>query len=228
MNSKSISENQDDVRIEDCLILIVGPRKLQNELMVSFIGQETGAECLAYEQIDLIQDSHQKTRNRTVVILMDCLEKGLEDSLIDLESVSNTFLSHHHVMFFNVTPDQGIEEHAVRKGVRGVFYSQDPLEHFPKGVRAILNGELWISREVMSRFIIDGKGKELPGKKKPSILTPREIEIISMVAAGAMNEEIAEELYISPNTVKTHIYNIFKKINVPNRLQAALWAAKNL
>jgi len=49
-----------------------------------------------------------------------------------------------------------------------------------------------------------------------------------MVAVGAKNEEIADELFISPNTVRTHIYNIFKKINVPNRLQAALWAAKNL
>ncbi|MCK4790270.1 MAG: helix-turn-helix transcriptional regulator [Desulfobacteraceae bacterium] len=57
---------------------------------------------------------------------------------------------------------------------------------------------------------------------------PKEIEILSMVAFGAKNEQIADKLFISPNTVKTHVYNIFKKINVPNRLQAALWAAKNL
>ena len=49
-----------------------------------------------------------------------------------------------------------------------------------------------------------------------------------MVAVGVKNEEIADRLCISPHTVKTHIYNIFKKIGVPNRLQAALWAAQNL
>jgi DNA-binding CsgD family transcriptional regulator len=49
-----------------------------------------------------------------------------------------------------------------------------------------------------------------------------------MISVGAKNEEIADKLFISPNTVKTHIYNIFKKIDVPNRLQAALWAAKHL
>jgi len=49
-----------------------------------------------------------------------------------------------------------------------------------------------------------------------------------MISAGTKNEHIADKLSISPNTVKTHIYNIFKKINVPNRLQAALWAANNL
>jgi len=42
------------------------------------------------------------------------------------------------------------------------------------------------------------------------------------------NEEIAKELHVSLSTVKTHIYSIFKKIDVPNRLQAALWAAKYL
>jgi LuxR family transcriptional regulator, positive regulator of biofilm formation len=48
------------------------------------------------------------------------------------------------------------------------------------------------------------------------------------VGSGAQNDEIAEKLFISPHTVKTHLYHIFKKISVPNRLQAALWVAKNL
>ena len=62
----------------------------------------------------------------------------------------------------------------------------------------------------------------------PSGLTRRETEILALIAAGHTNEEMAEKLFISPHTVKTHVYNIFQKIAVPNRLQAALWAAKNL
>ncbi len=63
---------------------------------------------------------------------------------------------------------------------------------------------------------------------KSTILTSRQTEILALVSVGATNDEIADKLYLSPHTVKTHLYNIFKKINVPNRLQAALWAAKNL
>jgi DNA-binding CsgD family transcriptional regulator len=49
-----------------------------------------------------------------------------------------------------------------------------------------------------------------------------------MVAAGYSNSKIGTELFISPHTVKTHLYSVYKKINVPSRLQAGLWAIKNL
>jgi len=80
----------------------------------------------------------------------------------------------------------------------------------------------------MSKYILKYKGQSGLPKGDTTGLTPREMEILAMVAAGAKNEAIADKLCISPHTVKTHVYNIFKKIDVPNRLQAALWAAKNL
>ncbi len=102
------------------------------------------------------------------------------------------------------------------------------MKLLPKGVRAIFNGELWVSREIMTKYVLEDSRREIKYKTGVTVLTQRETEILTMVAVGAKNDKIADKLCISPHTVKTHIYNIFKKINVPNRLQAALWAAKHL
>jgi DNA-binding NarL/FixJ family response regulator len=99
---------------------------------------------------------------------------------------------------------------------------------FLKGVRAVLDGELWLSREIMIKCILEGTNESEPSRRRTEDLTQRQTEILAQVAVGASNDEIAERLCISSHTVKTHLYHIFKKINVPNRLQAALWAAKHL
>jgi LuxR family transcriptional regulator of csgAB operon len=129
---------------------------------------------------------------------------------------------------FNLTAGLGIEEGTLARGARGFFYIEDSLELFSKGVKAILRGELWISREVMAKCLISEKKQNAKSGEKSKVLTNREIEVLTRIASGETNEIIADRLCISHHTVKTHVYNIFKKINAPNRLQAALWAAKNL
>ena len=59
-------------------------------------------------------------------------------------------------------------------------------------------------------------------------LTRREIQILNMITTGAKNIEIAENLCVSVHTIKTHIYHIYKKIDVNNRMEAVQWAYSNL
>jgi LuxR family transcriptional regulator of csgAB operon len=160
-------------------------------------------------------------------ILWDFLGKEPETILAEIETEGRGVLDRHLVALFNVRRGTGIEEKSVALGVRGFFYEQDPLDLFLRGVRAVFAGELWLSRQVTTRCILD-QGRATPFPKEPSLLTPREAEILEMVVMGSTNDQIAEKLAISPHTVKTHLYNIFKKIDVPNRFQAALWASKNL
>ena len=58
-------------------------------------------------------------------------------------------------------------------------------------------------------------------------LTRREIQVLQLLAEGATNPEISEKLHISPHTVKSHVIHIFNKLNVNDRTQAAVWAARN-
>ena len=213
------------VPLTDKSIYIVGPMKLQNALMAFFLQQATGAKCLAVEYFSSIDNENSGQQK---LVLLDCLGKDLESFLPVLEGNGNRLSSQDIVGLFNIRPGLGIEKKILARGIRGFFYEQDPLEKFPKGVRTMFNGEIWFSRKIMTDYILKGSNYDFSPNGNESILTPREIEIVSMIATGAANSYIADRLCISCHTVKTHLYNIFKKINVPNRLQAALWAAKNL
>ena len=109
-----------------------------------------------------------------------------------------------------------------------VFYKSDSLEKISKGIQAILRGELWFSRKIMSRLVSEQRGSLSSSEEDPILITTREREILGKIASGYSNKDIASSLFISVHTVKTHLYNIYRKINVSNRLQAILWATKNL
>jgi LuxR family transcriptional regulator of csgAB operon len=84
--------------------------------------------------------------------------------------------------------------------------------------------ERCIEEDVSNTHIIERKSMNQASHN----LTKREMEILALVTVGTKNDDIANKLCISTHTVKTHLYNLFKKIDVSDRLQAALWAAKNL
>ncbi|SMC51074.1 PilZ domain-containing protein [Desulfocicer vacuolatum DSM 3385] len=105
----------------------------------------------------------------------------------------------------------------------------------PPGSRARVSvrGKVVRSTEKGAAFSFQGEADFKYGADEKAVshnvhLTPREREILEKIVQGASNRDIADGLYISPHTVKTHLHNIFQKINVSGRLQAALWAAKHL
>ena len=216
------------IPLTDKSVYIIGPMKLQNALMAFYLQQATGAKCRALDYFSDIEFIDSENMGEQKLVLLDCLGKDLESFLPELEGNGHLLSSQDIVGLFNIHPGLGIEKKILARGIRGFFYEQDPLEKFPKGVRTMFDGEIWFSRKIMTDYILKGGKYDFSPKGHESTLTPREIEIVSMIAAGAANAHIADKLCISSHTVKTHIYNIFKKINVPNRLQAALWAAKNL
>ena len=210
------------------VVYIIGPRNFQNALLAFFLEEKTGARCLTGAHLGDVRGKDEDQQDDPPLVLLDAYGKNLESILVEIESGGPDFLSQAYVALLNVDPDSRIEEEAVLRGIRGFFYEPDPPEPLLKGVNAIFEGEFWVSRAIMSKCIGKQRSQEAVGAEATSQLTARETEILAMVAVGIKNEEIADKLCISPHTVKTHIYNIFKKIDVPNRLQAALWAARHL
>ena len=207
---------------------IVGPRRLQNEAIASYLANNTGNDCEVFENISQIPSGNSNPIDQKSLVLCDCLGRDLKRQLTELKTFTNHNKSKSRVVFFNVSNDMEFKKKFVLKGIHGFFYKHDSLDIFLKGVQAVLDGKLWLSREMMTKCIFEGTDNDKSSKNICDKLTDRQTEILALIAVGATNEEISERLFISPHTVKTHLYKIFKKINVPNRIQAALWAAKNL
>lgn len=163
----------------------------------------------------------------STVVLVDTSFLSSHDVLARLSRVG-AIPAHIAVAMINVRQEDRVEQEAVKRGVRGFFYVDESPEILLKGVPLLAQGEAWISRRILLDAAMETGGGKQAGSNGRDQLTQRETEILAMICVGARNEDIAGKLFISTNTVKTHIYNIYKKIRVPNRTQAALWAAKHL
>jgi LuxR family transcriptional regulator, positive regulator of biofilm formation len=215
-------------------IFIYGPLKLQNELIGWYLQNTCGLSCADISNAEL-ENLLTSRQGKNCLILLDCQGSspaGLWSKIRDIsEADSNRFMA----ALFNVISGHQIRNDLVNCGVRGVFFDDDPLTNLSKGISAILKGELWFSRELLVKCLFGSRDNddEIELDKDTAdiggtFLTLREKEILIMIASGVSNRNIAKFLGISTNTVKTHVYNIYSKINAPNRLQAALWAAKYL
>lgn len=220
-----ISKKQKDTLFTNGVeIHIVGKPRLQNELLTLYLHQKLCDKCFVSETINNIPKKNKNSR----LVLWDCQKKDLDEMIIELKKYHTPKKLNNYIVLFNVPADLKFQKKFISKGIHGFFYEHDLLENFIKGIQAILSGKLWFPREMMARCILEEPVNDSSVKNTVKKLTRRQIEILSMIAIGATNQDISKKLYISPHTVKNHLYNIFQKINVSNRIQASLWAAINL
>ena len=209
-------------------IYVVARDCMQNELLSGYLSATSLRKCVC---VDNLKKSFLATLDKSQgpnLILLDCLALSNDELLDSLQPLAPELSGGTILALMNLAVDTGVEKTALELGVHGFFYENDSIADLVKGINAILAGEVWISRKKMFECFSADKASRLSVVKKQSILTRREEEILRLLSRGGTNESIAITLCISSHTVRTHIYNIFKKIDVPNRLQASLWAAKYL
>ncbi len=130
---------------------------------------------------------------------------------------------------FNVPHRIDTEKLLALGNLKGLFYEGDTIGDIEKGLNAIIDGQNWLPRHVTSQLIHYYRHVFRNQTLKATIeLTSREIQILRSLQTGVSNAQMAENLFISEFTVKSHLYQIFKKISVKNRSQAISWANHNL
>ena len=209
------------------IIYIVGPNLLQNQLLALCLENELEVECSCLADLT-VEDISDTAPERVCVLLLDCFKRKTAEMEKCLEAGSTTRTNTLLPALFNVDPTDRIEKLVRRHKVRGIFYQEDTRQVFLKGMQTILKGDMWLSRRLLSECVLRSKMVSDADNHDLTPLSVREKEVRSLVALGFSNDEIAEKMRLSPHTVKTHIYHVYKKIGVSNRLEATLWAAAYL
>jgi len=142
-----------------------------------------------------------------------------------IRDLSKDHLSSQLMLLGNIPSQEEIVS-LMNTGVRGYFDLNDPSNQLSDAIHIIHKGEIWLPRDKMSSImdrIISVVGRDLKEKTLDQ-LTPTEFQVLRLIGQGKSNDEIAEAMFISKNTVRSHIKSIYAKLDTHSRLQLALYA----
>jgi len=206
-------------------VLIADDHRLFREMLHLTLRQEEGIEIVGEapngsNTIDAIIDL------KPDVILID-IAMPEKDSIEILPAIREKSPKTKALML-TAAKDEATIFKVLKAGAKGYLSKDASISALIKAIQAVHQGELWVERKLIARFFdrdatSDPKG-EGQARRPKEVLTPREKEVLSLLATGRANKEIAKTLFISEMTVKSHLNSIFRKLNVTGRLQAILYA----
>jgi DNA-binding NarL/FixJ family response regulator len=134
------------------------------------------------------------------------------------------------VVVLTISIDDEDVMNAVMAGACGYLLKDSSIQELVAGIQAAAAGESRISPQIASKLLQRLRSQTASEDAAETIrteLSDREIEVLKLIANGKDNAQIARELYISPKTVKNHISNILMKLQIENRIQAAVYAVRS-
>jgi DNA-binding NarL/FixJ family response regulator len=163
-------------------------------------------------------------RERPDVVLVDL---GLPDG--DGISLGRTIVGERpetKVIALTALNDPKAVGEALRAGFAGYLTKDTPLTHFVSMIEAAVDGQVVIPQRLAAGAVGARTAEERHASLLAEQLSPRERQVLALLAEGASSEEIAERLSVSPNTVRTHVQSILTKLQVHSRLEAATFAVR--
>ncbi|KAM3113266.1 response regulator [Phormidesmis sp. 146-33] len=207
------------VLVDDQVIIRQGLKSLlELELDLEIVGDAEDGQ----QAIDLIASLHS-TLQQPDVVLMD-VRMPIMDGVAATQHLRDHF-PETRVLILTTFDDAEYVSQAMRFGASGYLMKDTPAEELAVAIRSVFQGYTHLGPGLFEKTLsapTSGRSNE------DTDLSPREYDVLRLIASGASNREIAQKLYISERTVRNHVTHILNRLNLRDRTQAALWAHGNL
>jgi DNA-binding NarL/FixJ family response regulator len=219
-------EARSDKELEELRVLLVddhdlfrtGLKNLLEEHGVQVVGEAPNGQTALRLVPELVPD----------VVIMDLNMPGL--SGVETTRHLTGLAPLARVVVLTISVDDEDVMNAVMAGACGYLLKDSSIDDLIVGIRAAAAGESLISPQIAAKVLQRLRSQAKSEDAAETIraeLSDREIEVLKLIANGKDNAEIARELFISPKTVKNHISNILMKLQIDNRIQAAVYAVRS-
>ena len=202
------------ILIADCHAIVRdGLRNLLDpDRAITVVGEATnGAECI--EMLGSLKPD---------ILLLD-LRMPVKNGLAVLEKVNFDKVP-TRVIVLTAAEDERDVVRAMRLGARGALLKQSAAGVLLKCIQRVHAGEIWLDNRITAEVISAFSRSDSDPRRGKAVVSDREKEIVWLVTQGLRNKEIGVRLFISEQTVKNHLHNIFDKLGVCDRLELALYA----
>jgi DNA-binding NarL/FixJ family response regulator len=206
-------------------VLIADDQRVVREGLATLVGLIDGIEVVATAS-DGVEAVELATSERPDVVLMDLRMPRMDGA--EATGRIRTALADTQVLVLTTYADDASLFPALRAGARGYLTKDASAEEIEDAIRAVVAGRTHLDPVVQERLVaavVDSQTAPGPGAQPlPDDLTAREVEVLTLIASGLSNAEIAETLVVSHATVKTHVNRIFHKTGARDRAQAVRYA----
>src|SRR5947208_9475879 len=207
-------------------VLIVDDHALFRRGLQMVLASEPDIEVVG-EASDGAEAVEKAKALRPNVVLMDV--RMPKRSGIEAAGVIREELPDAKILMLTMSDEEADLYEAIKAGASGYLLKEISIEEVPDAIRSVWAGQSRISPSMASKLLSEFAAmSQRAGDPKAAgaQLTPREMQVLRLVAQGLNNKDIAEKLFISENTVKNHIRNILDKLHLHSRMEAVVYAVK--
>jgi DNA-binding NarL/FixJ family response regulator len=203
-------------------LLLVDDQKLIRQGLKALLELEVDLQIVGEAEngqiaIDLVRELQPD------VVLMD-IRMPVMDGVMATQQICQQFPS-VNILILTTFDDDNYVSTAIKYGAKGYLLKDTPSEEIAAAIRAVDLGYTHLAPGMMAKIMSSQTNKaQVTLPRELAELTPRELEVLKLIAIGANNREIAGKLYISEGTVKNHVTNLLNRLNLRDRTQAAILA----